>query len=250
METQNRPNQTRIPKTSPPPHRTLINHPRILQVRTIILKNNDELARSMRQRFIDAGVLVANLVSSPGTGKTTLLHDTLRRLIAAGSQVAAIVGDLETENDAIRLRESGAPARQIMTHGCCHLEADMIEAELGHFDLDALDVLFIENVGNLVCPTSWDLGESLRVALLSVTEGEDKPLKYPGLFNTSDVAVSTKCDLAEPCEFDREAALASIQAVRPDMQVFEVSARTGRGMDDWIRFLQSRASQMTAAMHA
>lgn len=227
-----------------------MNQPRILEVRTKILKKNDELARTMRQRFIDANVLVANLVSSPGTGKTTLLHETLRQLIAAGYSVAAIVGDLETENDAIRLRDSGAPARQIMTHGCCHLEADMIEAELKHFDLDALDVLFIENVGNLVCPTSWDLGEALRVALLSVTEGEDKPLKYPGLFNTSDVAVITKCDLAEPCEFDREAALASIQEVRPGMQVFELSARTGQGMDAWIQFLRSNAAQPTSTMHA
>ena len=181
--------------------------PRILEVRTKILKKNDELAREMRDQFVDAGVLVSNFVSSPGTGKTTLLRDTLTRLVNAGEKVAAIVGDLETDNDAKRLAESGAPVRQIMTHGCCHLEADMVQNHLEGWDVAELDYLFIENVGNLVCPTSWDLGESVRIALLSVTEGEDKPLKYPGLFNTSDVAVITKTDLSEPCEFDRKEAL-------------------------------------------
>ena len=181
--------------------------PRILEVRTKILKKNDELAREMRSEFVDAGVLVSNFVSSPGTGKTALLRETLTRFVKAGDKVAAIVGDLETDNDAKRLAESGAPVRQIMTHGCCHLEADMVQNHLEGWDLAGLEYLFIENVGNLVCPTSWDLGESVRIALLSVTEGEDKPLKYPGLFNTSDVAVITKTDLSEPCEFDRDAAL-------------------------------------------
>ncbi len=153
--------------------------PRILEVRTKILKKNDELARSMRAHFVEADVLVTNLVSSPGTGKTSLLRETLKRLLDAGEKVAAIVGDLETDNDARRLAESGAPVRQIMTHGCCHLEADMVQQHLAGWELADLDYLFIENVGNLVCPTSWDLGESLRIALLSVTEGEDKPLKYP-----------------------------------------------------------------------
>ncbi len=211
--------------------------PRILQVRTQILKKNDELARSMRLRFTSAGTLVVNMVSSPGTGKTRLLQETLRRLVQSECRVAAIVGDLETDNDARRLAESGAPVRQIMTHGCCHLEADMIERHLEGWDVDSLDMLFIENVGNLVCPTSWDLGESLRVALLSVTEGEDKPLKYPGLFNTSDVALITKLDLAEVCEFKRDTALANIQSVRPNMTIFETSAKTGLGLDKWIEYL-------------
>ncbi len=214
--------------------------PRILEVRTKILKKNDELARAMRQQFVDSAVLVCNLVSSPGTGKTTLLRDTLIRLLENGQPVAAIVGDLETDNDAQRLAESGAPVRQIMTHGCCHLEADMVQNHLQGWDLAGLDYLFIENVGNLVCPTSWDLGESVRVALLSVTEGEDKPLKYPGLFNTSDIALITKCDLSVPCEFDREAALQNIAAVRPGMQVIETSAKTGMGMDEWIEFLNQK----------
>ena len=222
--------------------------PRILEVRTKILKKNDELARSMRQQFVDAGVLVTNFVSSPGTGKTTLLRDTLTRLVNDGQSVAAIVGDLETDNDAQRLAESGAPVRQIMTHGCCHLEADMIEAHLDGWNLSELDFLFIENVGNLVCPTSWDLGEAVRIALLSVTEGEDKPLKYPGLFNTSDIALITKMDLAEPCEFNREAALANIDTVRPGMIVLETSAKTGAGMKLWIDYLKQKQIELTGTV--
>jgi hydrogenase nickel incorporation protein HypB len=219
--------------------------PRILEVRTKILKKNDELARSMRTDFVAANVLVSNLVSSPGTGKTLLLKNTLQRLMDSGNSVAAIVGDLETDNDAKRLAESGAPVRQIMTHGCCHLEADMVQEHLQGWQLEGLEYLFIENVGNLVCPTSWDLGESVRVALLSVTEGEDKPLKYPGLFNTSDVALVTKCDLTEPCEFDRKAALDNIQSVRPGMHVIETSAKTGQGMDEWIDYLNEKRKQLT-----
>lgn len=220
--------------------------PRILEVRTQILKKNDELAREMRKQFLASGVLVANLVSSPGTGKTTFLRETLKALISAGQAVAAIVGDLETDNDARRLAESGAPARQIMTHGLCHLEADMVQKELVGWNWQALDFLFVENVGNLVCPTSWDLGESIRVALLSVTEGEDKPLKYPGLFNTADVAVITKMDLAGPCEFNRELALANIQQVRPGIRVFETSAKTGAGLTAWIEFLRNRRTELAS----
>ena len=224
--------------------------PRILEVRTQILKKNDELARQMRSEFEAACVLVINLVSSPGTGKTTLLRDTLRRFVEQNIAVAAVVGDLETDNDARRLAESGAPVRQIMTHGMCHLEADMVKRHLVDWDLDKLEYLFIENVGNLVCPTSWDLGESVRVALLSVTEGEDKPLKYPGLFNTSDVAIITKVDLAEVCEFDRQAALQSIESVRPGMQVFETSAKSGLGMDQWIDYLQQAREQLLHRVNA
>ena len=214
--------------------------PRILEVRTKILKKNDELARELRERFMQAGLLVVNMVSSPGTGKTAFLKETLARLLARGEPCAAIVGDLETDNDARRLAESGAPVRQIMTHGLCHLEADMIERHLEGWDLASFRYLFIENVGNLVCPTSWDLGESVRLALLSVTEGEDKPLKYPGLFNTADVAAITKVDLAAVCEFDRAKALGNIDAVRPGMQTFEVSAKTGIGIDAWLDYLTAR----------
>jgi hydrogenase nickel incorporation protein HypB len=215
--------------------------PRILEVRTKILKANDEIARALRRRFEAAGVVVVNLVSSPGTGKTAFLLETLRRLVARGEPAAVVVGDLETDNDARRLAASGVPVRQIMTHGLCHLEAEMVEARLAGWRLEELRYLFIENVGNLVCPTSWDLGESVRLALLSVTEGEDKPLKYPGLFNTADLAAITKLDLAKACEFDRPLARANIEAVRPGLKVIETSAKTGAGLDEWLDYLTARA---------
>ncbi len=221
--------------------------PRILEVRTRILKKNDELARDLRCRFVSAHVLVTNMVSSPGSGKTTLLQATLTQFVNSGYPVAAIVGDLETDNDARRLSQSGAPVRQIMTHGCCHLEADMIDRQLEGWNIGDFQYLFIENVGNLVCPTSWDLGESLRVALLSVTEGEDKPLKYPGLFNTSDITVLTKMDLAKVCEFDHQLALENIQAVRPGMRVIETSAKTGQGMEQWFELLLSKRQALTSS---
>src|SRR4051812_31016501 len=204
--------------------------PRILQVRQKVLKHNDVLARTLRERFREAGVFVVSLVSSPGSGKTTFLRETLRRLIKT-HRVAALVGDLATENDARRLSESGAPVKQIITGTVCHLEAQMVEDALNEWRLDELDFLFIENVGNLVCPASYDLGEHVRVVLFSTTEGEDKPLKYPTIFNTADTAVITKSDLAEAVEFNRTAALESIQSVRPGMQVLEVSAKTGAGME-------------------
>ena len=186
---------------------------RIVELRQGILKKNDELARGLRGRFQSAGVLVLNLVSSPGTGKTAFLERTLRELRASGARAAALVGDLETDNDARRLAASGAPVRQINTHGICHLEAEMIGKHLEGWELAELDYLFIENVGNLVCPSSYDLGEKIRVALLSVTEGEDKPLKYPTLFNSADAAIITKIDIAEPCGFNREAALKNINEI-------------------------------------
>ena len=210
---------------------------RIVELRQGILKKNDELARGLRSRFNDAGVLVLNLVSSPGTGKTAFLERTLRELRETGAKVAALVGDLETDNDARRLAASGAPVRQINTHGICHLEAEMIGKHLEGWELADLDYLFIENVGNLVCPSSYDLGEKIRVALLSVTEGEDKPLKYPTLFNSADAAIITKIDIAEPCGFDRTAALKNINEIRPSIRIFETSAKTGVGMADWLAYL-------------
>lgn len=224
--------------------------PRILEVRTKILKKNDELARQMREQFQRQGVLVVNFVSSPGTGKTALLLKTMKRMVESGIAVAAVVGDLETDNDAKRLAASGAPVRQIMTHGMCHLEADMVQAHISDWNLDDLEFLFVENVGNLVCPSSWDLGESIRATLLSVTEGEDKPLKYPNLFNTSDVAIFTKLDLAEVCEFDRQAAVDNVQSVRPGMRIFETSSKTGLGLDEWIEYLQQMRHQLTSAQPA
>jgi hydrogenase nickel incorporation protein HypB len=218
---------------------------RIVELRRGILKKNDELAAGLRTNYAAAGVLVLNLVSSPGTGKTAFLERTLRELRARGARVAALVGDLETDNDARRLAASGAPVRQINTHGICHLDAEMIgkhldgweAVALGGVALGGLDYLFIENVGNLVCPSSYDLGEKIRVALLSVTEGEDKPLKYPTLFNSADAAVITKMDIAEPCGFDRETALRNINEIRPGIRIFETSAKTGAGMEEWLGYL-------------
>src|SRR5689334_22796509 len=200
--------------------------PRLVEVRQKVLKQNDLLARSLRRRFQKAGVYVVSLVSSPGSGKTMFLEKLLTRL-GQSYAVAALVGDLATENDAARLQRSQAPVRQIITGTVCHLEAAMVERALDGWRLEDLDILFIENVGNMVCPSSYDLGEALRLVLMSVTEGEDKPLKYPTIFNTADVAVITKIDLADAVEFDAPAARANINSVRPGMRIFEVSAKTG-----------------------
>ena len=217
---------------------------RIVELRQGILKKNDELARGLRAQFEAAGVLVLNLVSSPGTGKTEFLQRTLREIINSGAKAAALVGDLETDNDARRLAASGAPVRQINTHGICHLEAEMISKHLDGWNLADLDYLFIENVGNLVCPSSYDLGERIRVALLSVTEGEDKPLKYPTLYNSADVAVVTKIDIAEAVGFDRATALRNITEIRPGIRIFETSAKTGAGMAEWLAYLaESRSAR-------
>jgi hydrogenase nickel incorporation protein HypB len=212
---------------------------RLVEVRQNVLKKNDLLARQLRARFHEAGVFVVSMVSSPGTGKTALLEKTLAQL-RTRYRVAALVGDLATENDAVRLARSGAPVKQITTGTLCHLEAAMIESALGGWNLNELDYLFIENVGNLVCPSSYDLGEDLRIVLMSVTEGEDKPLKYPTIFNTADVAVITKMDLASAVDFDNVAANYSIESVRPGMEILAVSAKTGQGMDSYLRYFESR----------
>jgi hydrogenase nickel incorporation protein HypB len=213
--------------------------PRLVEVRQNVLKQNDLLARSLRARFQEAGVYVVSLVSSPGSGKTTFLEKALT-LLRADCRVAALVGDLATENDAARLARSRAPVRQIVTGTVCHLDAQMVDKALDGWSLIDLDCIFIENVGNLVCPSSYDLGESLRLVLLSVTEGEDKPLKYPTIFNTADVAIITKTDLAAAVEFDSTEAIDNIQRVRPGMQVFQVSAKTGAGMDELMGYFRSQ----------
>lgn len=216
--------------------------PRIVEVRQNILKQNDLLARELRQDFSRKGVFVINLVSGPGSGKTALLETVLRTL-QPRFRVAALTGDLATDNDARRLARSGAPVRQISTGTVCHLDAAMIRDALKNWDCgwesEELDILFIENVGNLVCPASYDVGEHLRVVLLSVTEGEDKPLKYPTLFNSADCALITKIDLAAAVEFDRVAACANIHAVRPALPIIETSARTSAGIDEFIAFLEA-----------
>jgi len=211
---------------------------RLVEVRQNVLKQNDIVARELRQRFHHAGVYVVSLVSSPGSGKTAFLEKTLA-LLRPNFRVAALVGDLATENDAARLARSQVPVKQITTGTLCHLEAAMVRSALDGWELTDLDFLFIENVGNLVCPSSYDVGEDLRLVLLSVTEGEDKPLKYPTIFNTADMALLTKMDLAEAVEFDLAAANANIQRVRPGMPVLQVSSKTGAGMNEWLKFLAS-----------
>ena len=223
-----------------------MNEPRMVEVRRKILKENDLLARGLRDRFHQAGVQVISLVSSPGSGKTTLLERLLTDL-GREYRVAALVGDLATENDAARLARSGAPVKQITTGTVCHLDASMVERALQDWPTEDLEFLFIENVGNLVCPSSFDLGENLRLVLVSTTEGEDKPLKYPTIFNTADVAVVTKLDLAAAVECDLDALARNINGVRPGMTILKVSARSGDGVEQLKQFLvSSRAGLATA----
>ncbi len=217
--------------------------PRLVEVRRNVLKQNDVVARALRDRFRAAGVFVVSLVSSPGSGKTAFLEKTLT-LLRPNYRVAALVGDLATENDALRLARSQAPVKQITTGTLCHLEAAMVENALAEWDLNRLDFLFIENVGNLVCPSSYDLGEDLRLVLISVTEGEDKPLKYPTIFNSADVAIVTKTDLAAVVEFNWDAAFGNIQAVRPGMRVFRLSTKNGEGMEEYLEFLATRLAEL------
>jgi hydrogenase nickel incorporation protein HypB len=212
---------------------------RLVEVRANVLKENDKVARALRDRFEQMGTFVVSLVSSPGAGKTTLLESTLQRLRDRW-RVAALVGDLATDNDARRLARAGVPVRQITTGTTCHLEAAMVQQALEACAPGPFDFLFVENVGNLVCPASFDLGEALRVILFSVTEGEDKPLKYPSIFNTSDVALLSKMDLRSAVEFDLAAARASLEAVRPGMEILEVSTRSGAGLDRWVSLLESK----------
>jgi hydrogenase nickel incorporation protein HypB len=220
---------------------------RIVEVRARVMKQNDLLAHALRKRFEDSGVSVVGLVSSPGSGKTAFLEKLLGGL-AGDFRVAALVGDLATENDAARLKRATPNVRQITTGTICHLDAQMIERALEGWQLDALDFLFIENVGNLVCPSSYDLGEELRFVLLSATEGEDKPLKYPTIFNSSDVAIITKMDMAEAAEFDLAAARRNIESVRPGMRIFEVSAKTGSGMQQVFQFLRDQLARSREIM--
>ncbi|GAC1428171.1 MAG: hydrogenase nickel incorporation protein HypB [Terriglobales bacterium] len=220
--------------------------PRLIEVRKNVLKQNDLVARALREQFRDAGVFVVSLVSSPGSGKTAFLEKTLS-LLRENYRVAALVGDLATENDALRLARSHAPVKQITTGTLCHLEAAMVQNALDEWNLNDLDFLFIENVGNLVCPSSYDLGENLRLVLISVTEGEDKPLKYPTIFNSADVAIVTKMDLAAAVEFDWDAAYGNIQAVRPGIEVLKVSTKTGEGMNKYLDFLQTRLWELRSA---
>ena len=215
---------------------------RTLDLQLGLLSKNDRLAERNRGYFQAKGLLAINVFSSPGSGKTALLERTAAEL---GERVpmGVVVGDLETDHDAERIRRAGIPAAQITTGNVCHLEAEMVARAIARLPLDRLRVLFIENVGNLVCPAAYDLGEELRVVLLSVTEGEDKPLKYPTAFSTAQVVIVSKADIADAVGFDREAALDNIRRAAPQAAVFELSARTGEGFDAWTAYLEHRAGR-------
>jgi len=204
-----------------------------------VLSENDRIAAELRARFREHGVLCLNLISSPGSGKTSLLECTLEAL-PRHDRVALLTGDIQTENDANRLKRFHFPVKQITTGGTCHLAARMIERHLADWDLENLDLLLIENVGNLVCPASYDLGEAAKVVVLSVTEGEDKPLKYPSIFFKSDLLVLNKIDLLPYVPFDINAAAENARKIHPGMEIVKVSCLTGNGLQEWMMWLEKR----------
>jgi hydrogenase nickel incorporation protein HypB len=204
-----------------------------------VLSENDRIAAELRERFREHGIFCLNLISSPGSGKTSLLERTLESL-PRHDRVAVLTGDIQTDNDAARLRRFGFPAKQITTGGTCHLDARMIERHLAEWKLDDIDLLFIENVGNLVCPSSYDLGEAAKVVVLSVTEGEDKPLKYPSIFFKSELLVLNKIDLLPYVPFDINVAVENARRVHPEMEIVKVSCLTRNGLHEWMMWLEQR----------
>lgn len=213
-----------------------------ITVETDILSKNNRLARGNRNLFFRKGVFVLNLVSSPGSGKTTILERTLRDM-GEKLRCAVIEGDQQTDNDAVRIAATGVPVRQVNTGAGCHLDAHMVYHAVEDFDLARLDVLFIENVGNLVCPAAFDLGENHKVVVLSVTEGEDKPLKYPAMFHNADVMLLNKVDLLPHLDFDADKCREMARRVNPDIRIFEISSKTGEGMGDWYGWIASRTRE-------
>ncbi len=218
-----------------------------------VLSENDRIAARLRDALRDGGTLALNFISSPGSGKTMLLEKTLS-MLPAGSRVAVLTGDIQTDNDAQRLSRYGYPVRQITTAGACHLDARMVENQM-HLWLDdglsgSLDLLLIENVGNLVCPTSYDLGEDAKIVVLSVTEGEDKPLKYPGIFRKAELMILNKIDLLPYVPFDPQRALENARRINPQIEVIETSCTTGAGLDLWLAWLARRAKTKKAAVKA
>ena len=217
-------------------------HHHQININQSILSKNDRLAEKNRSYFKSKRLLVLNLLSSPGSGKTALIEKIVENY-SDSLKIGAIVGDLATDNDARRLQSTGIPTIQITTGNACHLEADMVAHAANQLDLNHLDLLIIENVGNLVCPAAYDLGEHQRIAILSVTEGEDKPLKYPTLFKTADVVIINKIDIAQAVEFNQDLALNNIKAIAPQSKIFLVSARTGEGMQDWYEYIASQLEE-------
>jgi hydrogenase nickel incorporation protein HypB len=216
-----------------------------VQVEQKVLNENQRLALELRERFRQNNVFCVNLISSPGSGKTSLLERTLAAF-PKDTRVAVLTGDIQTENDARRLMQYGFPARQITTGGTCHLDAKMIDKHLAGFDLVNLDILLIENVGNLVCPSSYDLGEHAKIVLLSVTEGEDKPLKYPSIFAKSELCIINKIDLLPYVPFDLQLARDNAERAHPGIRIIEISCTTGEGVDDWMEWLKQRREQAIA----
>jgi hydrogenase nickel incorporation protein HypB len=201
-----------------------------------VLSENDRLAAELRQRYRDEDIFCVNLISSPGSGKTALLEKTLASL-PQGSSVAVLTGDIQTDNDARRLSRYGFPVRQIVTGGTCHLDARMVERHLNELGFRGPGILFVENVGNLVCPSSYDLGEAAKIVLLSVTEGEDKPLKYPGIFHRASLMILTKTDLLPHVDFNPDLALENARKIHPEIDYLALSSRTGDGFDKWLSWL-------------
>lgn len=230
-------------------HAPGISQAKMVSIERNILEKNDSYARGNRRRFEEHGIFALNLVSSPGSGKTTLLVETIRRLAADAQPlpVAVIEGDQQTVNDAERIRATGTRAVQINTGKGCHLDASQIEHALAHLEPADDSVLFIENVGNLVCPAAFDLGEAHKVVVLSVTEGEDKPLKYPDMFAAAQLMLLNKVDLLPHLDFDVDKAIAAARRVNPSIAVLQVSATRGHGMDAWLDWL--RAGARAAAAH-
>ena len=218
---------------------------RAVQIERDILSKNNAYAATNRQRFADHGILALNLVSSPGSGKTTLLVRTIEALRARAT-VAVIEGDQQTSNDAERIRATGAPALQINTGKGCHLDAHMVGHAVDHLQPADDSVLMIENVGNLVCPAAFDLGEAAKVVVLSVTEGEDKPLKYPDMFGAAALMLLNKCDLLPHLQFDVDRAIEFARRINPGLEVIRISATTGEGMDAWLAWIEARAAACRA----
>lgn len=204
-----------------------------------ILSKNQQIADELRNIFNEKKILVVNFVSSPGSGKTSILEKSLP-FLGKKFNIAVIEGDLETENDAERIRKTGISAYQITTHGACHLEAFSIKKALENFDLDNLDLIVIENVGNLVCPSSFDLGEDFKIVVISTPEGEDKPAKYPSMIHVSSVLIVNKIDLSEYLEFDIDKCVKYAKNINPDLKVFKTSCKTGEGIEEFVQFMEEK----------
>ena len=215
-------------------------------IRERILADNDAAADELRERFRAQGTLAVNLVSSPGSGKTSLLEATVKQL-RERYRIGIVEGDISTDLDAERLRALGVPAQQILTGGACHLDARQVRAALEDPRFETLDLLLVENVGNLICPTAYDLGEAFKVVVLSVTEGDDKPFKYPAIFARADVCVIRTLDLLPHVRFDLDRVRAQVRTLRPDGVMLELSAHGGQGIEEWCRLLEDRAAAARAA---